>query len=104
LARLSSVVVLMVFRKGEHGLVGQRNFATRILGFFYGCEHVDLQIVCTADGQKLHIQKQGKTHSNKGCIPAVLSRFDKVTANHKITSSKTTDSAVLGNRLIQFNN
>jgi len=94
----------MAFLKGEYGIVGQRNFATRSPGFFYGCEHVDLQIVCTVHGQKLHIWKQGKTHSNKGCIPAVLSRFDKVAANHKITSFKTTDSAVLGNWLIQFDN
>jgi hypothetical protein len=54
------------------------------------------------DAQKLQIWKEGKTHSNKRCIPAVLSCFDKVTANHKITSFKTTDSAVLHNWPIQF--
>jgi hypothetical protein len=54
------------------------------------------------DAQKLHIWKEGKTHSNKRCIPAVLSLFDKVTANHKITSFKTTDSAILHNWPIQF--
>jgi hypothetical protein len=53
--------------------------------------------------QKLQIKKEGKTHSNKRCIPAVLGcLFDKVAANHKITSFKTTDSAVLHNWLIQF--
>ena len=55
------------------------------------------------DAQKSHIWKEGKTYSNKRCIPAVLScLFDKVTANHKITSFKTTDSAVLHNWPIKF--
>ena len=55
------------------------------------------------DAQKLQVWKEGKTHSNKRCILAVLScLFDKVIPKHKITSFKTTDSAVLHNWLIQF--
>jgi len=48
--------------------------------------NVDLQVGYTGDAQKLQIWKEGKTHSNRRCIPAVLNcLFDKVTANHKIT-------------------
>jgi hypothetical protein len=72
--------------------------------FFYDGEHVGLQVGYTGEEiGKLHIWKEGKAHPNKRCIPAVLScLFDKVTANHKITSLKTTDSAVLHNWLVQF--
>src|SRR5271168_4930635 len=55
--------------------------------------------------QKLQIRKEGKTHSNERCILAVLScLFDEVMANHKVTSFKTTDSAILHNWPIQFDN
>ena len=57
----------------------------------------ELGILRLGDAQKLQIWKEGKTHSNKRCIPV-----DKLTANHKITSFKTTDSAILHNWPIQF--
>jgi hypothetical protein len=104
LAHLNLVVVLTVTPKEEYVLVGQRNFATQILVFFHDDERVDPQVGYTGEEiSEIAQWKGGKAHSNKRRIPAVFScLFDKVTANHKITSLKTTDSAVLHNWLIQF--
>jgi hypothetical protein len=102
LAHLSLIVVLTVTPKEEYVLVGQRNFATRSPVFFYDGEHGDPLVGYTGrEISEIAQWKEGKTHSNKRRIPAVFScLFDKVTANHKITSLKTTDSAILHNWLI----
>jgi len=43
-------------------------------------------------------------NANKGCIPGILTLFNKMTTSHKVTSLKTTDLAKLDNCLIQFDN
>jgi hypothetical protein len=43
-------------------------------------------------------------NSNKRRISTVFILFHKMTANHTITPIKTTDSPILSNRLIQFDN
>ena len=47
LAHLSLVVVMTVTPKEWYGLIGQRNFDTQSLVFFYDGEHVDLRVGCT---------------------------------------------------------
>ena len=104
LAHRNLVVVLTVTPKEEYVLVGQRNFATQILVFFPDCERVDPLVGYTGkEISEIAPWRGGKAHSNKSCIPAVFScLFDKVTANHKITSLTTADSAVLHNWPIQL--
>ena len=49
LAHLSLVVVMTVTPKEEYGLVGQKNFASQSLVFFYDGEHVDLPVGYTGE-------------------------------------------------------
>ena len=46
--------------------------------------------------------EKARLNSNKGCITAVIGLWNQFLANHKITSFKTGDSAILSNWLIQL--
>ena len=46
--------------------------------------------------------KKARLNSNKGCITAVICLWNQILANHKITSFKMGDSAILSNWLIQL--
>jgi hypothetical protein len=47
--------------------------------------------------------EKARLNSNKRCITAALSLLNQISANHKIPSLKTCDSAILSNWPIQLN-
>ena len=92
---------MTVTPKEEYGLVGQKKFASQSLVFFYDSEHVNLPVGYTGEEmlRKCTYKKKARLTQTKDVLSCL---FDKVMPKHKITSFKTTDSAVLHNWLIQF--
>ena len=88
----------MVTLKQEYVVIGQRKFEVQIQVFSFG-EHMSIL-------DKIMLRKcaygKARLNSNKGCITAVIGLWNQFSANHKIASFKTGDSAILSNWLIQL--
>src|SRR6266545_534393 len=89
-ARLGLIVVPGVNLTQECVLVGQRKLSPQNWAFFPCSAHVDPHIECTGELRNGICRKKTRLNSNKRCIPAILTHFNKMTTSHKIASLKTT--------------
>src|SRR6266498_1564616 len=81
----------------------KKTFSSK-LGVFPCGAHVDPHIECTGELRNGICRKKTRLNSNKRCIPAILTHFNKMMTSHKIASLKTTNFAILSDFLIEFDN